>query len=55
MRTGMTATLAALALACGSASAGDHGKIQWGSSHDKALAEAKESGKAIVIYFTADW
>lgn len=45
----MTAALVALVLA------GDGGKIQWGKDHARALAEAKESGKPVVIFFSADW
>ncbi len=52
MTRNTTAVLAALAISCGT---GDHGKIQWGADHAKALAEARESGKPIVIFFSADW
>ncbi len=51
MLTRMTAILLALAVAGGTAAAGDHGKIKWGTGYAKALAEAKETGKPIVIYF----
>jgi len=55
MRMRMMAALAALAVAGGTALSGDGGKISWGKDHAKALAEAKESGKPLLIFFTADW
>ena len=54
MRTRTAALLVALAVAGGTAEAGGGGKIKWGSSHGRALAEAKESGKPVVIYFYGD-
>ena len=49
MRAAIATVLAALAV-----SAGEGGKIRWGTDHDKALAEAKESGKPVVVYFTGE-
>ncbi len=55
MRVRTAASLAVLLLAGGSAVAEEGGKIKWGFDHDKALAEAKVSGKPILMYFTASW
>lgn len=45
---------AALLAAAGTAWAGG-GKIAWESDFKKGLAEAKSSGRPVLIYFTADW
>ena len=46
--------LVSLSLAAGTAWAGG-GKIKWETDYKKGLAEARNSGKPILIYFTADW
>ena len=45
---------AALLCATGTAWAGG-GKIKWETDYKKGLADARNSGKPILIYFTADW
>jgi hypothetical protein len=47
----------ALVLMAGVALAGGGGKIKFepGTKHDALLAEAKASGKAVMLYFTADF
>jgi hypothetical protein len=50
----MTTILAALALAGGTAAAGGGGKIKWVNKYSRALAEAKETGKPIVIFFSGE-
>jgi hypothetical protein len=46
----------ALALMAGVALAGGGGKIKWedGRKHDALLAEARSSGKPLVLYFTGE-
>ena len=46
----------ALALMTGAALAGGGGKIKWedGRKHDTLLAEAKATGKPVVLYFTGE-
>lgn len=53
MRFRISAGFVALLLVAGTALAGG-GKIQWGTDHDKALAEAKTTGKPIMMFFTSD-
>ncbi|HVE39915.1 MAG TPA: hypothetical protein VNM14_08520 [Planctomycetota bacterium] len=55
MRT-MLLSVAALALMAGVALAGGGGKIKWedGRKHDALLAEAKASGKPVLLYFTGE-
>jgi hypothetical protein len=55
MRT-MLMSAAALALMAGVALAGGGGKIKWedGRKHDALLAEARSSGKPLVLYFTGE-
>lgn len=48
-------TIRTAALVAALAFAGDGGKIQWGTNHARALAEARESGKPLMIFFTAEW
>jgi thiol-disulfide isomerase/thioredoxin len=48
-------TIRAMALVAALAIAGDGGKIQWGTNHARALAEARESGRPLMIFFTAEW
>lgn len=44
-----------LALASLPAGADDHGgKIRWGTDHDRAFAEARETGRPFMMFFTAD-
>lgn len=50
----MTALLAALAFASGTAAAGGGGKIKWLNKYSQAVAEAKETGKPIVIFFSGE-
>ena len=47
----------ALLLMSGVALAGGGGKIKFeeGKKHDQLLAEAKATGKAVMLYFTADF
>ena len=47
---------AALAMMAGLAVAGGGGKIKWedGRKHDALLAEAKATGKPVVLYFTGE-
>jgi hypothetical protein len=47
---------AALALMAGVTLAGGGGKIKWedGRKHDALLAEAKATGKPVVLYFTGE-
>jgi hypothetical protein len=49
-------TGAALALMAGVTLAGGGGKIKWedGRKHDALLAEAKATGKPVVLYFTGE-
>ena len=44
----------AFALVAGIALAGG-GKLEWQKDYAKGLAAAKEAGKPVMIYFTADW
>jgi len=55
MRT-MLLSVAALALMAGVALAGGGGKIKWedGRKHDALLAEAKATGKPVLLYFTGE-
>jgi len=55
MRT-MLLSVTALALMAGVALAGGGGKIKWedGRKHDALLAEAKASGKPVLLYFTGE-
>jgi hypothetical protein len=53
-----TATILAAFFALGAADPrGGGGKIRWQShkNYEAALKEAKESGKAVMLYFTADF
>jgi len=45
-----------LAMMAGAALAGGGGKIKWedGRKHDALLAEAKATGKPVVLYFTGE-
>ena len=56
MRTGLLA-VAAAALLAGTAWAGGGGKIKFepGTKHDALLAQAKASGRPVMLYFTADF
>ena len=47
---------AALAMMAGVALAGGGGKIKWeeGRKHDALLAEARSTGKPLVLYFTGE-
>ena len=49
-------TGAALALMAGAALAGGGGKIKFedGRKHDAVLAEAKATGKPVMLYFTGE-
>jgi len=55
MRTTLL-SVAAVALMAGAALAGGGGKIKWedGRKHDALLAEAKQTGKPVVLYFTGE-
>jgi len=55
MRT-ILLSVAALGLMAGVALAGGGGKIKWedGRKHDALLAEAKTTGKPVVLYFTGE-
>ncbi len=55
MRT-ILLSVAALALMAGMALAGGGGKIKWedGRKHDALLAEARSSGRPLVLYFTGE-
>ena len=55
MKTGILAGLA-VALMAGAAAAGGGGKIKWddGKKHDALLAEAKATGRPVVLYFTGE-
>ena len=46
----------AVAMMAGVALAGGGGKIKWedGRKHDALLAEAKSTGKPVVLYFTGE-
>ena len=46
----------AVALMAGAALAGGGGKIKWedGRKHDALLAEARSTGKPLVLYFTGE-
>lgn len=35
--------------------AGGGGKLPFSYEVEKGMAEAKQSGKAMILYFTADW
>ena len=52
----MLLTAAAVALMAGAALAGGGGKIKWedGRKHDALLAEARSTGKPLVLYFTGE-
>lgn len=52
----LTLTGLAVILMAGSALAGGGGKIKWedGRKHDALLAEAKATGKPLVLYFTGE-
>jgi len=54
MKINPATLLVALCCAAGTAWAGG-GKLKWETDYKKGLAEAKSSGKPILIYFTADW
>ena len=56
MRTKSLLAAAALLLSGGLAFAGGGGKIKWedGRKHDALLAEAKASGRPVVLYFTGE-
>ena len=56
MKTFITGALA-LVLMTGVAAAGGGGKIKFepGTKHEALLAEAKATGKAVMLYFTADF
>lgn len=41
-------------LAMGTAMAGDGGKVPWKKDVPGALAEAKQSGKPMMLYFTSE-
>jgi len=45
----MPALLLALLLA------GDGGKVQWSRDIDASFSQAKQAGRPILFYFTADW
>jgi hypothetical protein len=49
-------SLLSLALMAGLALAGGGGKIKWedGRKHDALLAEAKATGRPLVLYFTGE-
>ena len=51
-----TMTVLVLALMAGVALAGGGGKIKWedGRKHDALLAEAKATGRPVVLYFTGE-
>ena len=53
----VTAMLFGLTLAAGFAAADEGGKIQWrdGKQYDASLAEAKQNGMPLLLYFTATW
>ena len=55
MKRAMLMGLAVLCMA-GAALAGGGGKIKWedGRKHDALLAEAKATGKPVVLYFTGE-
>jgi hypothetical protein len=55
MKTSVLAGLA-VAMMAGAAIAGGGGKIKWdeGKKHDALLAEAKATGKPVVLYFTGE-
>ena len=54
MRTRPAVLLSALILAGGTAWAGG-GKIKWETDFKKGSTEARNSGRPIMLYFTADW
>jgi hypothetical protein len=55
MKQTMATGLAVLLMA-GAALAGGGGKIKWedGRKHDALLAEAKQTGKPVMLYFTGE-
>ena len=55
MKIGQLAVLAVMVLSA-TAFAGGGGKIKWedGKKHDALLAEAKATGKPVVLYFTGE-
>ena len=56
MRSRVLPAVAALLLAGGFASADDHGgKVAWLREPEFGLAKAKLEGRALMLFFTADW
>lgn len=58
MRSGQLFAAAVVAVTLGAAPAfaGDHkGKITWAASPEAGFAQAKKTGKAVMLFFTASW